>query len=342
MGRIPGGASTRSKQHHVFGGDPYPSHIWGASGAQVWVDGVEYTDWICALGAVGLGHRDGNVGFGALSLPYKREELTAETLLEALPKPPGWEQVRWVTTGSECTAAAMQVARMATHRKKIVSVGYHGWHEAHLASENLVALPISSPRAVREIDGDTAACIIEPMRDFPGQDWYFSDVYDACQATGALFILDEIVTGFRYALGGATELYGLKPDLACYGKAMSNGWPIAALVGPSKYMKHAVEVSGTYNGWPPALDRVWGNVLEYQDKDVVGHMYRMGERLLAGTKGVLTGWPCHPVFAASVDRVAHVQKAARGGHLLHPAGFNIMLAHTPEDVDRLIAALMQP
>ena len=348
MLRTPGGASTRSKQHQVFGGGDVPATLQMAELASVCsVNGRWLTDWVCALGAVGIGHTYHASMNGALSLPSHLEEQVAGELLAVLPKQPGWDQVRWVTTGSECTAAAMQVARMQTHRKEIVSVGYHGWHEAHLASKDLLALPIDSPRVFEHITGDTAAVIVEPMRDhmeytplpYTRQE-YLESIHEACRLVGALFIVDEIVTGFRYALGGATERFNLKPDLACYGKAMSNGYPIAALVGNHRIMRHAVEVSGTYNGWPPALEMVSRTIQAYIKYDVVGHMRRMGERLQAGAQGLLRGWPCHPVFTDKVeDRIALVQKAARGGHLLHPAGFNIMHAHSEKDVDSLIQVL---
>ena len=114
MLRTPGGASTRSKMHHVFGGAPYPQYISHAEDARVWVAKVDggfstYTDWICALGAVGIGHhRGGDVRHGALSLPWMWEEETAEKLLAALPQAPGWDQVRWVTTGSSLNSTDPQ------------------------------------------------------------------------------------------------------------------------------------------------------------------------------------------------------------------------------------------
>lgn len=156
---------------------------------------------------------------------------------------------------------------------------------------------------------------------------------------GTLVIMDEIVTGFRYALGGATEMFDLKPDLACYGKAMSNGYPIAAVVGPRRLMQHALDISSTYGGWPPALVAVRETLHTYTTEPVIKTLWQRGERLLKKTKGVLTGYPVHPVFTDKVDALTLVRKAAAEGHLIHPAGFNIMFAHSEQDVDGLAAAL---
>ena len=140
-------------------------------------------------------------------------------------------------------------------------------------------------------------------------------------------------------------MFDLKPDLACYGKAMSNGYPIAAIVGHHSLMQHAVHVSGTYGGWPPALHAVRETIKVYKEQDVVGHMWRLGERLLKQTQGVLTGWPCHPIFEVTKDYTTSeralpwVEKAEARGHLVHPSGLNIMLSHTEQDVDSLSEAL---
>lgn len=349
----PNGAQTRSKAPGVWGKERYMEWVDGQR-VKVAGDPTEYTDWICGLAAVGLGYRHLDEDRAQMSpLPTRNEALAAEDLLAILPARTKWDQVRWVTTGSEATLGAMMIARRATGRKRIVSIGYHGWHEAHLPSEDLTALPIDSPYTQWAVDGDTAAVIVEPMRNSTEApfDWetrgdYLQHLHDRCQDVGALFILDEIVTGFRYALGGATELYDLKPDLACYGKAMSNGYPIAAIVGHHSLMQHAVHISGTYNGWPPALHAVRTTIKEYVDKDVIGHMHYLGGKLLAQCP-MLSGWPCHPVFKDSQDyttselALPYVEKAEARGHLLHPSGFNIMLAHTEQDVDSLIEALNQ-
>jgi len=169
--RTPGASQTRSKQWSVFGGPPFPQTLAEASGAYTWDDvGRKYIDWMSALASVGLGHYHPYVNFevekvvqlgSALSLPSRLEYEVADALCEALKWP---EQVRWVKTGSEATAAAMQIARAYTRRRKVISIGYHGWHEAHLPSEWLVDLPWGSSH-LTEIDARTAAVIVEPMRD---------------------------------------------------------------------------------------------------------------------------------------------------------------------------------
>ena len=225
--RTPGAAQTRSKQWSVFGGPPFPQTLMDATGAYTWDDASrKYIDWMSALASVGLGHRHPHVeevvaqqmrAGTALSLPTRLEYKVADLLCDTLKWP---QQVRFVKTGSEATAAAMQIARAYTRRKKVISIGYHGWHEAHLPSENLIDVPWGTlfENGYSELDCRTAAVILEPMRDhFPVLD-YIKNIQDRCRAVGALFILDEMVTGFRWAIGGATEYLGITPDLACYGK----------------------------------------------------------------------------------------------------------------------------
>lgn len=347
----PGGSQTRSKRAEVFGTERYCVADKGAKvvagyAGDLW---FEYTDWIAGLASVGLGYGYHGKALGplhhtTLPLPHLDEERAAEELLKALPQHTGWDQVRWVTTGSEATLAAMMIARRATGRRHIISIGYHGWHESHLSSEHLVTLPIEAVDTGAwgyGFDGSIAAVLVEPMRNTPDSEtgWKLGRLVERAREVGALVIMDEIVTGFRYALGGATEMFGLKPDLACYGKAMSNGYPIAAVVGNHKLMQHALDISSTYGGWPPALVAVRETVRTYTTEPVIKHLWAMGERLLGKTKGVLTGYPVHPVFTAEVNALELVQKAAAAGHLLHPAGFNIMYAHTEADVDSLAEVL---
>ena len=347
MDRTPGGAQTRSKQEGVFGLGP--RYVQAAINQHVTVEGRDYVDWIAALAAVGLGYDWHTVGaLTPYPLPTRREGEVAAELMEAVRF---GDQVRWVTTGSEGTLAAMMLARRVTGRRKVVSLGYHGWHEAHLPGRDVVALPIGA-RSYAEtvIDGGTAAVIIEVLRNEGRKNdaritAEVEMLHDAARRVGALVIHDEIVTGFRWAVGGAREYLGLGvPDLAVYGKAMSNGFPIAAVVGPRYLMSHAHGISSTYGGWPPALEAVSQTIRVYKEREVVEHMWTLGQRLLTQCPGVLAGYPVHPVFVATKDyttseaALPYVKKAAEAGHLVHPSGFNIMLAHSEQDVDELSAA----
>jgi len=349
----PGGSQTRSKRD-LF---EHPQTVYQAKGARVWSAKGEYIDWIAGLAAVGLGYRHEAVDDAVTNqlrdygvtfpLPTRLEGEVAELLCDTLKWP---EQVRWVKTGSEATDGAMLIARQATGRRKIVSVGYHGWHLAHLPGPDLVSLPIYSWAFTDHVDGNTAAVLVEPMRDhhpeFSEEELkeYLLFMQKRCQEVGALFILDEIVTGFRWAIGGASEFFGITPDLAGYGKAMANGYPIAAIVGPRRYLQHATGVSSTFGGECIGLAAARATIQVYRSEPVIDTLWARGKQLMAGVPE-LVGYPVHPHFPGEgkweSERSARSQRAAERGHLVHPAGINTMHAHTEADVRSLISALTE-
>jgi glutamate-1-semialdehyde aminotransferase len=223
-----------------------------------------------------------------------------------------------------------------------VSVGYHGWHLAHLPGPDLVTLPWGSYAFEGVITPEVAAVLVEPMRDYgtashlSGVDEWLMRISDRCKDVGALLIMDEVVTGFRWAIGGATEYLGLEPpDLACYGKAMANGYAIAAIVGKRDLMKYASEVSSTFGGEGVGLAAAKATIEIYKSEPVINRLWEVGRRLMKGVPE-LEGFPVHPHFPAEMDRAAVSNAAAERGILAHPAGMNPMYAHTDADVDRTI------
>jgi glutamate-1-semialdehyde 2,1-aminomutase len=344
----PGGSQTRSKRS-LFN---LPHTIETAFGAKVCGnDGRTYLDWIAALASVGLGYGNLKVDAAVISqiktgmtapLPTRLEGEVAELLCGVL----GWpQQVRWVKTGSEATDGAMLIARAATGRRRIVSVGYHGWHLAHLPGPDLVTLPWGSYAFEGVITPEVAAVLVEPMRDYgtashlSGVDEWLMRISDRCKDVGALLIMDEVVTGFRWAIGGATEYLGLEPpDLACYGKAMANGYAIAAIVGKRDLMKYASEVSSTFGGEGVGLAAAKATIEIYKSEPVINRLWEVGRRLMKGVPE-LEGFPVHPHFRGEGEwgsSSAVSQAAAKKGILAHPAGMNPMYAHTDADVDRTI------
>lgn len=359
--RTPGAAQTRSKQHHVFGGDPFPQTAYKAKGAYVWSiknsSQIQcYIDWMAALASVGLGYNNDYVEeavtkqryySAALPLPSELEYEVADLLCQALKWP---QQVRFVKTGSEATAAAMMIARRATGRKKIISIGYHGWHECHLPSADLVDVPWGYGSG--SVDYQTAAILVEPMRDHQdtpnriSAEMYLLRLQQIAKEYGALFIMDEMVTGFRWAIGGASEYFGITPDLATYGKAMANGYALAAVVGSRKLMKHALDVSSTFGGEGVGLAAAKATIEVYQRELVIERLWAVGKKLQKGVPQ-LQGWPVHPHFTGaggwtdSDSVIPLTQYAAQQGVLMHPSGMNPMYAHTDEQVARTIEVLQQ-
>lgn len=344
----PGGSQTRSKRD-LF---ESPQFVQYAEGARVgWgFEEYEYLDWIAGLASVGLGYGNEEVDEAVVDqiltwgvtfpLPTKLEVETAELLCSVLKWP---EQVRWVKTGSEATAAAMQIARAYTRREKVISIGYHGWHEAHQPSPTLIDLPwgkeFAFVQTMDTIGRDVAAVLVEPMRDEEPQEGYLQTIQGRCQEWGALFILDEVVTGFRWAIGGASEYFGVTPDLACYGKAMANGYPIAAIVGSARVMAMADRVSSTFGGECVGLAAAKATIQIYQREPVIDRLWSVGRKLMAGVPE-LEGYPVHPHFPGegkwTTMRSRWSQEAAKRGVLMHPAGLNPMYAHTDADIEQTI------
>lgn len=300
------------------------------SGAWLWdVDGNDYVDYLLGQGPAFLGHapppmlkavedacRNGMV-FGARN---SLEVEAAERLCEIL----GWpEMVRFGSSGSEMVHVALRLARAVTRRRCVIRFEghYHGWFDNIFVSmtsgngpgsagqlphhlDDVIVLPWNDLGPVRDVFAqrgeEVAAVITEPMMCNVGAisplDGYLQGLRDLCEAHGSLLIFDEIVTGFRVALGGATARFGVTPDLATYGKAMAGGWPVAALAGRGELMERIgtgeVNHSGTFNantmGSAAVLAALETLVTEnpYQGVERHGRQLMSGLRTLAADASV--------------------------------------------------------
>jgi glutamate-1-semialdehyde aminotransferase len=264
----------------------WPSYFSRAKGAEVWdLDGAHFIDMsYSGLGACVLGYAEDEVdaaahraidGGGMCTLNCPEEVELAELLLELHP----WaEMVRFARTGGEAMAVAVRLARAATGRDRIAFCGYHGWHDWYLAA-NLAAedrldghllpglQPSGVPRgllgtavpfqyndeaaldsAIGACGSDLAAIVMEPVRNFEPAPGFLETVRRRCTQAGAVLIFDEITSGWRLACGGAHLVYGVRPDVAVFAKGMSNGYPMAAIVGTAGPMQAAQTsfISSTY------------------------------------------------------------------------------------------------
>jgi glutamate-1-semialdehyde aminotransferase len=339
----PGGSQTRSKRR-LFDA---PVALQGAQYQHTWDrEGNTFIDWISGLCAIGLGHGWPEVDEAVerqihdhgtcLSLPSYLEVEVAELLLETL----GWgEQVRWVKTGSEATGGAMLIARAATNRRVIISIGYHGWTSSHLPSPYLWDCEWGNLRELQTLlgMGSVAGVLLEPMRDHEPPEGYLEGVQQLAKDHGALFIIDEVVTGFRWAIGGATEYYGLHPDLACFGKAMANGFPVGCIIGRRNHMQYADRVSSTFGGEGIGLAATGATIESYRAHDVIKQIWSTGQALKDALN--LDGYPCYPRFKMNARENA--TKLAANGVLIHPAKgvFVPTFSHTDIDVKATVKAL---
>lgn len=355
---IPGRSATRSKS---------PDRLlkaWAdtARGATIRdTDGREYIDCVCGLGAISLGYdpyEHTRRQAGVFSLPHCLEVTAAEAVLTHVA--PWATSFRPLKTGSEATHAAYRIAKKATGRSRVL-VGdwaYHGWHEW---SEQAEKYPHGHRWPGGEADNDIAAVFIEPHRwEEINPEWLWH-VRVFCDVVGALLVFDEMIWGGRYALGGASEYYGVRPDMACYGKALANGQACAFVVGHDVVREHGEIVSGTFSGDVTGLSAVLDTLDVYTKEPVIDTLWARGRQLMDGLKqvipaelGTVEGAPVHcrirfkdPQLNQPYDYrpsearpLSHRFKEAmaKRGVLCTAEWFLTMYAHTPEQIDQVIQA----
>jgi glutamate-1-semialdehyde 2,1-aminomutase len=376
--RVPGFTSTGSKRPEaLFGPDPgpeAPTRLVRTAGCRVWdSSGREYVDYVMALGAVALGYghpavteaaaravADGVVG----PLPPVMEEELAEALAARIP----WlERVRFLKTGAEAVAAAVRLARVATGREHVLGCGYHGWLDwCQGGAEGIPAgvkalfaeLPFNdvaaAREAIRERGPGLAAVVIEPVVVAePSREW-LDALRGETERVGAVLVFDEIKTAFRLAIGGAAERYGVRPDLVVLGKALANGFPLAAVGGRADLMSGVTRtwISSTLATESVALAAARATLDVFTREGVCDHLHRVGTRLLHGLHhlqkshpGVITGVAgmaemsfLH--FSGEAPSRAVALGCARRGLLFKRTAYNfVSLAHDEGTVDRSLAIL---
>jgi len=301
---IPGASQTFSKGPNQFVRGASPLFLERGEGARVWdVDGNEYLDFTMALCAVSLGYADPDVNAAVarqlergvlFTLAHPLEAEVAEQLCRLIPCA---EMVRFGKNGSDVTSGAVRLARAFTGRDVIAACGYHGWQDWSIGP---TTRNMGVPKAVRELTctftynrietlerifdehpGRVAAVIMEPVGIEPPRSGFLESVRELSSRRGALLIFDEIVTGFRLALGGAQEHFGVVPDLACFGKGMSNGFPLSALVGRRDIMRLLEEVffSFTAGGEVASLVACLATLSKLERCAVIPQLWRQGERI---------------------------------------------------------------
>jgi glutamate-1-semialdehyde 2,1-aminomutase len=312
---IPGGVNSPVRAFRSVGGTPY--FVAKGEGAYVIdVDGNRYLDYVQSYGASILGHAHPKVveavrraaadgtSFGA---PTEREVVLAEEITSRVE---GCDMLRLVSSGTEATMSAVRLARGATGRDRIVlfSGCYHGHSDGLLAGGGsgvaTLGLPASAGvpaaavsetlvapyNAVPEIGDDVACVIVEPiaanMGLVPPLPGFLEGLREACDRAGALLIFDEVITGFRVAYGGAAEVFGVRPDLWCFGKVIGGGLPLAAFGGRRDVMEQlaptgSVYQAGTLSGNPLATAAGLA-VLSELDRDAYADLSGRVGRLATG------------------------------------------------------------
>ena len=379
---IPGASQTMSKGPTQWVQGVAPAYLQRGLGARVWdVDGNEYLDFPMALGPIILGHAHPTVndaiarqlGDGiTFTLPHPLEVEVAERILAVVP---GIERVRFAKAGSDATSAAVRLSRAVTGRDRVIVAGYHGWHDWYIASTSRrLGVPPSVIELVETVpygelatlaaalsrqEGEVACVVLEPSGAREPEVGYLQALVDLAHEHRALVVFDEVITGFRLAMGGAQERYGAQADLVCYGKALGNGMPISALAGRAVHMDLLENVffSGTHGGETLSLAAAAATLDVLAREPVHEHLWRLGGVLQSGIRAAIAAhgledwvtcsgaapWTIvgvrepHPRDDALPAKSLLQQEMLRRGVLFNGSNF-ISYAHTDADVAEAVAA----
>ncbi len=376
---IPLGAQTFSKSITQYPHGVSPYFAERAKGGHLWdVDGNEYIDFINSLAAVTLGYCDPDVDAAVLaqqksgtifSLSHRLEAEVAERIIDMVPSA---EMVRYGKNGSDATSGAIRIARAFTGRDHVLTCGYHGWQDWSIGA---TARNKGVPRAVQALThtfpyndlaafaakleehaGEIACVILEPMNVTAPAPGYLAELKRLTHAAGAVLVFDETITGFRYARGGAQEMFGVTPDLTTLGKGVANGYPLSVVCGRREVMMEMEEVffSFTMGGEALSLAAAKATLEKIEREPVLQTIRATGEAIAAGVRGLIGKHNVGDFLASAGDatwgfllmqdrngvnafemKTLFLQEIfARG--ILSLGTHNVSYAHTPADVARLL------
>jgi glutamate-1-semialdehyde 2,1-aminomutase len=374
---IPLASQTFSKSFTQYPRGASPFFIEKGKGSKVWdVDGNEYIDFVNSLAAVTLGYCDKDVDKAVqdqmkngvtFSLPHILEMEVAEKLIEIIPCA---EKVRFAKNGTDATSASIRIARAYTGKEHIAVCGYHGWQDWYIGS---TTRDLGVPEAVKELthkfeynnirslekifqEQELACVIMEPMNIEYPKDNFLEKVKELTHKNNALLIFDETITGFRYSLGGAQELFNVIPDLATFGKGMANGYPLSAVVGRNEIMQKVEDIffSGTFGGETLSLASAKVIIDKYKKYNVVKYFEEVGIDLLMRLNRLIDDNDLNDVFYTSGHpswsflhiksqdnystfeiKTFFLQEMLKQG-VLTLGAHNLSFSHTKKDIDKLI------
>jgi len=379
-GLIPSATQTLAKgpSQHVGGVAPVFAQR-GHGATIVDVDHQDYLDYTMAVGPLSLGYSHPVINDAirrqlengiVFSLPHHLEVEVAELIRDVVPHV---ERVRFSKTGADVVSAAVRLARAHTGRSTILCCGYHGWHDWYIGVTDRHA---GIPQTVRDltftfayndiesvlraIDEDTAAIVLEPTVVESPENNFLQDLRRICDERGMVLVFDEMWTGFRLALGGAQEYYGVRADLTCFSKAIANGMPLAVLCGRADIMDRLeddVFWFTTFGGETLSLAAAQATIQFMQQHDVIGHLDVVGRRLsiaiqeLVADLGIswlhVAGYPARTMITFDskvVDPLvarSYMQQELLRYRILWNGFFTLSYSHAVADIDRTVAAFME-
>lgn len=389
---IPGGTQLLSKRPEMWLPDLWPVYYSKAKGCEVWdLDGNHYYDMsIMGVGANVFGYAFDEIDEaaktaidhgGMCTLNAPEEVEVAKALLKLHP----WAgMVRYAKAGGEAMAMAARIARAYTGKDIVLVCGYHGWHDWYLAA-NLVQgdpladvhlkglIPAGVPRGlagtnrifhynkieefmelIQENKGNIAAVIMEPVRNDYPKEGYLEMIREITQREKIVLVFDEITAGFRLCPGGSHLALGIDPDIAVFGKAMTNGYPLSAVIGRKNIMQAAQEtfISSTFWTERIALAATLASIECYCKYHVEEHQKKIGLKVQDKWKeiGKRTGIEItvsgilplsHFEFQYEnplVYKTYFTQEMLKEGFLAG-TGLYVSLAHTNEIIDMYLTAV---
>lgn len=309
---IPGGTNTNAKRvYNLLDIENFPAYIERGDNAYVWdIDGNKYIDYIAALAPINIGYNNprikakiiGQLEKGSLfSLPSPNEVELSEMLIEKIPCA---EMVKIMKTGAEVTSAAIRAARLTTRKEMILSSGYHGWHDWWAAKIGEQGIPSCYKNLIQDFEfnnyaqleklvdkhaGKIACIILTPASyGVEPKDHFLQKIRKLADEKGIVFIYDEIITGFRWAMGGSQEKYGVIPDLAAFGKSMANGMPIAVLVGKKEFMAPLKNnlITSTFASEALSIAASIETIKIIEEENIIQRLYYHSHRLRTGLKRI--------------------------------------------------------
>ncbi len=339
---LPTGASTASKRKVALYGEvdvEMPTHFVSARGCRlVDTEGSRLLDCTMALGSVALGYGEQRVTAAVIeaatqgnvsALSSWREVELAERLTGIVPCA---DRVQFLKTGAEATSAAVRLARTYTGRTHVVASGYFGWHDWSTDAEGVPAsaraartsVPFDDipalEAAVAAAGDDLAAIVLEPVVERAPSEAWLHRARALCDERGAVLIFDEVKTGFRVAPGGWQEVSGVTPDLASFGKAMANGYPLAAVVGQAALMDCARRtwISSTLASESTALAAALAVLDWHEEADICATLAETGREMRAVVDHAITASGVRGVHTGGIDQMwlMHWDDAARESRFL--------------------------
>lgn len=378
---IPLGSQTFSKSRTQYPIGVSPLALARGQGSHVWdVDGNEYIDFVSSQCAITIGYCEPEIDAAVaaqmksgviLSLAHPIEADVAELICEMVPCA---EMVRFGKNGSDATSGCIRLARAFTGRDHVAVCGYHGWQDWYIGS---TARNLGVPEATQalthafayndlaslealfaKLPGQIAAVILEPMNVAYPVPGFLEGLREICTREGAVLVFDETITGFRFANGGAQELFGVTPDLSSFGKGLANGYPVSAVAGRRDIMMLMEEIffSFTFGGETLSLAAAKATLEKLKREPVVAGIATKGQRIIDELRALIGQHELEDVFGVcghpswSFLTMADARGASgfeiktlmmqefhqRG--ILSYGTHNINHAHSSADIDALMTA----